>query len=152
MLDCEFTKSLIHFQKRAILGFWDFADPQFTDQITYLNFFFRFCTTLQRLTSAKNFIVIHPLVWGAVLHPPFTCKPVSKHSPVTESLTEPGLNKVQAFFCISGVVLHNDLLYSSRSQRRETVEFQIVTCQLINTKNIESQQINNHEVKVRKIP
>ena len=44
-------------------------------------FFCRFCISTWRLTSGKNFIVIHP---GTTPPPPFTCKPVSKHLPVGE--------------------------------------------------------------------
>ena len=47
--------------------------------MSYFKLFFRFCISLWNLTSGKNFMFIHPVVWGAILHPPFTCKPMSKH-------------------------------------------------------------------------
>ena len=56
--------------------------------MTYFKFFCRFCISPWSLTSGKNFMVIHPVVQGAVLHPPspiylkayvkpFTFKPLS---------------------------------------------------------------------------
>ena len=57
--------------------------------MTYFKSFCRFCISPWRLTSGKNFMVIHPVVQGAVLHLPppiylqacvktFTCKPLNE--------------------------------------------------------------------------
>ena len=80
LCEASMPKSCIS-RKHGICAFLEFADPSFTDQMSYVKNLFGFRAFLWYLTSSKNFMVICSAIpeilgGGGFLHPqmPVSCQ------------------------------------------------------------------------------